>query len=456
MEEGPPVPPIDRCLPSGHTLLTAAVEATSIEAIKRILAAGANPCVHNQFDRTPLEEAAYSGRVDIVELLLANSDEQDIRDRFGLSLLHIGCLQSNLPLVKFLLEKGYSPNVYDNFGTSPAFLALGNKSGEIFCLLLQHGADVNKSEVFGHSVFLKAIALGDTEAVKAILNSSQPAFDASNKFGKNVFHFAFGSEEHCDLFDILCSHVDKIGSLDGAIMGEFVKQALPTAVGKGCVDCCKRALQYVDINVTYDDSGTNLLQYAMTSPYPGSADEKNLPRVVLDDSHMPLIKTLIRGGASMRPVQCNVMRHLATNYQSRVSSTDLYLLYIMAWGAWYPKRPEICQFFRELALDFREAAAILVCWAGYSPTEEDLLVISNRQRTDRDRHHKPPPDLKSELTAMFWSQPRSLSNIAAVCIRQNLCDNIFHRVKSLSLPFQLEDIITLQTTVRHMGVQFMV
>jgi ankyrin repeat protein len=55
--------------PFGNTLLHGAVLSGDIDEVKRLLAAGADPCIPNRDGKTPVHAAAILGHAHIEELL---------------------------------------------------------------------------------------------------------------------------------------------------------------------------------------------------------------------------------------------------------------------------------------------------------------------------------------------------------------------------------------------------
>jgi ankyrin repeat protein len=159
----------------GATPLMYAAVVGSLEAMKLLLAAGADPNARNAFGVTPLiraggdgarvrillarganvtavsssgrtplmTAASRDGGAEIVKLLAARGAGVSATDAEGLTPLQIAAGANDIDSVRFLLDRGVNPNTRDSVGYTPLFLAAMNGNAGMTRLLLKHGLDPN-------------------------------------------------------------------------------------------------------------------------------------------------------------------------------------------------------------------------------------------------------------------------------------------------------------------------
>lgn len=90
----------------GRTLLLRAVEERHEDAVKHLLAAGADPNVRGIIASTPLMQAARLGDVGIVKLLLDSGANPNDRDKDGNTSLMVARHRGHVGVIKLLLQAG--------------------------------------------------------------------------------------------------------------------------------------------------------------------------------------------------------------------------------------------------------------------------------------------------------------------------------------------------------------
>ena len=137
------------------------------EAVRLLIAKGANLEQRNSADLTPLQIAVFRGHLDIVQMLVTEGADVECTDKNGSTLLLWACEIGQNEAAKILLE-GRAVVNYSN-GSSP--LQQAAQSGYLdFCrLLLSHGADPDCKNVKGDTVLLWASQLGHTDLVDVFL-----------------------------------------------------------------------------------------------------------------------------------------------------------------------------------------------------------------------------------------------------------------------------------------------
>lgn len=107
----------------GNDALYKAVKSGSLNKVKKLLKAGANPNTLNEHHLTPLHQAAYWGELQIVELLLEYGARADLDNGKGWTPLHSaavsGGLKTRKEVIKKLQEHGADPKKADKHGWTP-------------------------------------------------------------------------------------------------------------------------------------------------------------------------------------------------------------------------------------------------------------------------------------------------------------------------------------------------
>lgn len=111
-----------------------------------LLAAGANPCVCNCHQQSPMLLATWGDNVDLARQLLAAgvTPNEPLNNEGERPLHHAYSIQ----MVQTLLEAGAAPNATDIHGYAP-IMRCSRRDGALIELLLQAGADVNAHNAEG-------------------------------------------------------------------------------------------------------------------------------------------------------------------------------------------------------------------------------------------------------------------------------------------------------------------
>lgn len=141
--------PGDGNLGEGTTPLMRAARNADVDAMRALLANGADPTMHEKNGTTPLMLAAGLGHglgvfakeyatepamLDAVKLLVAQRVDVNASDNKGETALHFAALASD-PVVKFLVESGANLDAKDSQGRTALDMALGHggrgRAGEL-------------------------------------------------------------------------------------------------------------------------------------------------------------------------------------------------------------------------------------------------------------------------------------------------------------------------------------
>jgi hypothetical protein len=108
--------------------------------------------------------AARKSNVEAVKTLLAKGADVNAKTEYGATPLFFACDRGNIEIVKILIDAGADVNITDKFYKSPpVFWAVNKDHGEIAKLLLEKGARTKES------VMLSAASQGKKNVVKTVL-----------------------------------------------------------------------------------------------------------------------------------------------------------------------------------------------------------------------------------------------------------------------------------------------
>jgi ankyrin repeat protein len=120
-----------------------AAGAGKVEALRRLLAEGADVNGKSDTGATPLHAAAAWGHRDIAELLLSKGADVDAKDWNGMTPLHFAANGDHKNLSVLLLEKGAAVNAKALNGWTPLHVAAVWGHTSVAMVLIARGADVN-------------------------------------------------------------------------------------------------------------------------------------------------------------------------------------------------------------------------------------------------------------------------------------------------------------------------
>ena len=156
---------------SSHSLLSLAVRRGHVDAVRQLVAAGANVNEATHYTLTPLANAAEFGHAEIVTLLL-QADAKVNAAADGYTPLMRACVGGQSKTVRLLLNAGANSNLERHDGQRALHFAA--KRGDAACvtLLLEHGAEIN-AVAYGKDTALMYAELYKHEDVAKLLREAK-------------------------------------------------------------------------------------------------------------------------------------------------------------------------------------------------------------------------------------------------------------------------------------------
>jgi len=166
----------------GIDQLYSAIRADDLQALRGLLDKGASPDSSDSRQITALMYAAAIGSVDAMKELLAAGAQVNVQNALGSTALMWSVIDARK--VRLLLDHGADVNKVAKSGyTALISAALRNPSAEVVRMLIQRGADVKAIDQSGLST-LNAAARGDDTATIRMLVKAGVDVNGSNKTGR--------------------------------------------------------------------------------------------------------------------------------------------------------------------------------------------------------------------------------------------------------------------------------
>jgi len=170
-----------------HALMVVA-QIGKVDAVKRLLAEGANIETTDQHGRTVLQVATAFGQTDVVKMLLTAGATVNAGTGNRTTPLHLAAASGKTDIVKALLAAGARVDVADQDGNEPLHLAVANPTNEdIVKELLHAGARVDVANNDGMQPIHLAAKAAGAGTVQALLASGAKS-DAVDLHGLRPLH----------------------------------------------------------------------------------------------------------------------------------------------------------------------------------------------------------------------------------------------------------------------------
>ena len=159
----------------------------NVEIVKDLIAAGADANTVVMGNVTALTQAAHYGHTQVVEVLLKAG--ADVKDKYGQTALIVAAGQGRSSVVEVLLKAGADANVVMMRGQTALSLAAARGHTSVVKSLLNCGADVNARNKDDSTPLMSAALFGDVDSVKAMIAAGADV-NAKNKEGQTALMYA--------------------------------------------------------------------------------------------------------------------------------------------------------------------------------------------------------------------------------------------------------------------------
>ncbi len=142
-----------------------------VDAVRGLIARGADPDAAHGDGTTALHWAAQHGDVEVVALLVDAGANIEARTRLGSHTpLHVASRSAQAAAVRALLGAGADTSAVTTTGATALHFAAGSGNATAVAALLEHGADADAREpVWGQTPLMFAAAAARTEVIAVLL-----------------------------------------------------------------------------------------------------------------------------------------------------------------------------------------------------------------------------------------------------------------------------------------------
>ncbi len=154
--------------PVAYRDFSRAIRADDLATLRSLTRASESLKVESSLHMQPLHYAALYGSLEALRLLLDAGADPNARNQQGATPLLYGAWDP--ARTKLLVDRGARVNVAATGGTTPLMLAasvLGNTDSVRY--LLEHGADIKATNEFGDDALMRSAGMGDAEATELLL-----------------------------------------------------------------------------------------------------------------------------------------------------------------------------------------------------------------------------------------------------------------------------------------------
>lgn len=209
------------------SVLCVAVKSASLEKLRRLVVAGADPAYTSVHGYTAVILAACAQRLDAIELLAAAGAAVSGASRHGESVLSVFSRTADFLAVRRLLELGADPTP---LGWTPLLQAVALDTLAEVAARLDDGDDLEATDGWQRTAFLLAVHTGDVEKAELLLARGANSA-ATGRCGRTALHYPIDGDHRTMLQWLLAQGFDP-GRPD-----DFGHTPLMEAVEQGALAC---------------------------------------------------------------------------------------------------------------------------------------------------------------------------------------------------------------------------
>lgn len=165
------------------------------EAVEHLIEHGANPNSEDSNKATPLHYAAFKYRFKEGRALIRLGANVNAANNHGDTPLHLAVKKDFNGMVQALINATANVNAANNYGTTPLHHAAAQGSLNMLGVLIGAGANVNAADNYGNTPLHLAAARSPVESnffetVKSFIDNHAADVNAANKGGETPLHLA--------------------------------------------------------------------------------------------------------------------------------------------------------------------------------------------------------------------------------------------------------------------------
>lgn len=153
-------------------------------------------------DNLPLTDAAMRQDSDAIRQLLARGADPDAPGQFDTPALHWSVRYDDLQSTRLLLDAGADPNISNRYGVTPLGLAIANANAAMVDVLLAAGANPDTREHNGQTALMSAADVGNFESVMLLVEAGAQVSAQDPAYGQTALMFA-ARAGHAPIVDFL-------------------------------------------------------------------------------------------------------------------------------------------------------------------------------------------------------------------------------------------------------------
>ena len=153
----------------GKTALIWAAAYEQLDAVKYLVAQGADVNARGSKGETALLAAAGHNNLELVKYLVNQGADINAKNDLGSIPLFEASLNGHLAVVKYLIAQGADVNAKDESGWTALLNATHNCCNDIIQYLVTQGADVNAKDESGWTALMWAAHNGDLDTIKYLV-----------------------------------------------------------------------------------------------------------------------------------------------------------------------------------------------------------------------------------------------------------------------------------------------
>ena len=199
--------------PENPTTVLGAVSADDVAALRSMLAGGAAPDEpRTTKGATPLQRALALGHSECARMLIEYGASLRMATRLGATPLSAAAAGALPECISLLLELGLNVNVRNKVGVTPLMVAATENNPDCVKVLLEKGAQQEARDADGWTALMWAASEGADEAITALLDAGAE-IEAEDKNGATAFMLAAAGDS-VEVVELLSEAMADVESSD--------------------------------------------------------------------------------------------------------------------------------------------------------------------------------------------------------------------------------------------------